>query len=344
MKRKLEILLYSYQHLFFGSGGLQEQVMHTKVTLEQEGHRVYFLDEWLKLGKPKLDICHQFSVHFTLTNTFSELKSLGYPIVLSSVYNEETTLIKYIMRSLSTIGIPILYYRNIRFFLRESNYLITLGETETKSLKNKYKPKSPIQEIPNGISSEIINFLGDKQKIANSLDHHSYIVCVGTICKIKNQLSLIKICKKLRIKLILIGPDSKIDSQYVELCKAHADNNTVFTGYLSNTSDTFLQIISNASVFALISHKEVLPISVFEALAVGTKVVCTRNSAVSDYFKNVDFIDYCDPQSERDISRAIKKQMSSSMIDNFSHGIREKFTWSKITKDIEEVYYKTLQL
>jgi glycosyltransferase involved in cell wall biosynthesis len=338
MKRKLKILIYSYQHLAFNSGGLQEQIKQTKAALEILGHQVYYLDEWFHMGRPKIDICHQFSVHFTLTNTFSELKSLGYPIVVSTVYNEETTFVKYLIRSISKFGIPLFYYRNIQLFLDESNYLITLGKTETKSLINKFNPKTPIVEIPNGISKEII------ESDFNLNTDVSYVVCVGTISEIKNQYSLINACHELGVKLILIGPDSRLDVKYVEICKSKASDNVIFTGFLKNTSDEFIKIITQASIFALVSFKEVLPISVFEALALGTPVVCTKNSSVADYFKNDMFIDYCNPLSKKDIIRSIKKQLSIPKSCIINEKIREEFTWIKIAKKVECIYYKTLGL
>lgn len=342
MMKRLKILFYSYQHIGFNTGGLQEQIFNTKLALEKEGHIVYLLDEWLNENKPKVDICHQFSVHFTLTNTFREIKSLGLPIVISTVYNEESSVLKSLTRKISSIGIPLLYYNNIRYFLNNSNFLITLGKSETKSLLNRFNTKTPIQEISNGISSEIIEFHATDKDQTN-INNVVSVVSVGTICKNKNQLSLIKACKKLGVKLILIGPESKSDSEYVKLCKSHEKENIVFKGYLNNKSHEFLEIISEASVFALVSHKEVLPISVFEALALEKPVTCTINSSVSDYFAKNDNVDYCKPHSDADIYRSLKKQLSVKFNPILSTYIKQEFTWSKVAEKIENVYFKVLE-
>ena len=79
--RKMNILFYSYQHLDFNKGGLQNQLYFTKSALEDRGHRVILLNEWLN-NKTDIDICHQFSVHPTLLNTFKELKERNKKVII----------------------------------------------------------------------------------------------------------------------------------------------------------------------------------------------------------------------------------------------------------------------
>jgi len=336
MTRKLNILFYSYQHLNFNSGGLQDQINYTKSTLESIGHKVYFLEDWFRL-KPEIDICHQFSLHFTLTNTFAELKSRDFPIVISTVFNERQFIYNRLARLLSKYGIPVLYHKNTKHFLSNAEYLISLGEWESKLLKRSYSFKTKIDTIPNGICDEII-----KYNNPNLILKKKYVVCVGNICERKNQLELIRVCNRLKYELVLIGPESDTDQEYVEQCKYEAGENVRFMGFIDNRSEEFINLISEAQVFALVSKNEVLPISVFEALALGTAVCCTINCSISSYLNESKGVELCNPLSFNDIMTKIEKQMDFQFSEEVSLEIRNVYNWLNVAKKVESVYYKVL--
>src|SRR5690606_29181945 len=139
------------QHLHFNTGGLQNQIQYTKESLERLGHEVIFLEDWLK-HKPKIDLCHQFSLHPTLINTFNQLLTLKIPIIISSVYNEIAPPFFNRLAILSSrVGIPILYYKDIIKMIKGSSHMISLGELETNILNKSFGPIKNISSLPNGI-------------------------------------------------------------------------------------------------------------------------------------------------------------------------------------------------
>ena len=337
MSKSLTILMYSYQHLNFNRGGLQDQILYTKLALESLGHKVLFLDDWFK-EMPQIDICHQFSIHYTLTNTFAELKARGVPIIISTVFNEKPTKFNQIARYISSFGVPILFHQNTRFFLKNCQFLVSLGDWESSLLKKNYKFETEIVSIPNGICQEIIDY---RAKSISRKD--KYVVCVGKICEGKNQLELIRACNELNYPLVLIGPEAIGEKDYVQKCKMEAGVNVKFVGYLDNKSTEFMDLVSNASVFALISKNEVLPISVFESISLGTPVSCTKNCSITDYFKDKNIVDLCDPDSPIDIKRSLQKTMNLSLTESIVQEVREEYTWLNVAKRLEIIYYKILK-
>ena len=332
--KKFKILFYSYQHLDFNKGGLQNQIFLTKNSLEKRGHQVIFLNEWLK-KKEDIDICHQFSIHPTLFNTFKELKARGNKIIISTVFNgNNNNLFQRLLIIMSKFKIPFNNLIVMIKMIKNSDSLISLGQSETLHLSKFYKHKR-IAQIPNGITQNILNY--DISKIKKK----DYIINVGKICKNKNQLKLIKICKELNIDLYIVGPYSKTESSYVKLCKKEANHKIHFMGYIDNNSEKFIKLLSNAKLFILPSYKEVLPISVFESMALGTPVSCTRESNVSSYLDK--HINYCNPNSIKSIKNSIIKFKYKNISNEYVKEIRKNFSWDNIAKQVEEIYFKSIE-
>lgn len=336
--KKLNIVFYYYPSLWMNKGGLQNQILLTKEALEGLGHTVFFYEDWIRdKDKIQIDIYHQFSCNYTIFALFSEIKSLGNKIVLSSVFNDDKSTKNIVASKLDDIGIPILFHKSVKKMMRGVDAIISLGLSETQDLIKYSNPRNGIIEIPNGVSKPIMNY--DIRTIIKK----DYIVCVGTINKRKNQLSLIKICNELNLNLILIGPSSKTEIKYINQCKKIAGENVTFLGYMDNNSNKFMEIISKAKLFVLPSLNEVLPISVFEALILGTPVVCTQNSSVGTYLKKEDGCLLCDPTSHKSIVTAIKSMYGFKMDHNLITSFKEKYNWDSVAKKIEDVYFETLK-
>ena len=177
--------------------------MYTKKALEGLGHNIYLFEEWVtNKDKIKIDIYHQFSCHYSVLNLFDQFSKSDFPVVLSSVFNNEKSLKNRIASKLNNIGIPILFHKGIKRMQKNADYLISLGGSESQDIIDYSGRTKKIIEIPNGVSNSILNY--DHSKIVKE----DYIVCVGTINKRKNQLKLIEVCKQNKYKLVLIGPES----------------------------------------------------------------------------------------------------------------------------------------
>ena len=336
-KKKLNILFYYYPTMWLNNGGLQNQIIYTKMALEGLGHKVFLFEEWiLQKSKIQIDIYHQFSCHYTVFNLFKEFKQNAGSLVISTVFNSEKSLKNRVATKLDDFGLPILFHNVTKTMQREADFIISLGEFETNDLKEYSSLKTEIKNIPNGVSETILDF--DLEQIVKE----DYIVSVGSIKKGKNQLSLIKICKKLNYKLILIGPESKQEPNYVSACKELGYGFVSFLGFIDNNSQEFMNLVAKAKLFVLPSLNEVLPISVFESLILGTPVVCTNNSSIKSYLSEDDGCALCDPKSLKSISDSINKMYNFKLETKKIQELKFNYTWNNVAEQIQEVYYKTL--
>ena len=280
-----------------------------------------------------IDIYHQFSCHSTTAYLFDFFAAQNKPVIVSTVYNNSKSLKSWMANVLSDLGIPILSHKAVKSMLRRSTAIISLGNEETVDIKEYSGTQADIFNVPNGVSQAVLEFN------LSSIEKQDYIVCIGTINKRKNTLALIHACEELNIPLIHIGPDSPTEKEYVKQCKEESTSCT-FKGFLDNDSSQFLSLVAQAKLMVLPSHNEVLPISVFEALILGTPVVSTQNSSLGTYLTESDGCKLCNPKSMTDIKKSIQKMYGKPISTEQINSFKNDYNWLTVAKRIEEIYYR----
>jgi glycosyltransferase involved in cell wall biosynthesis len=334
--KKLNIVIGHYPDLFYRNGGLQVQIVNTYEALSQLGHNVKYYYDWLKNPTP-IDVFHQFNIDISQFKVLAENRKIAKKVIVSPIFQKISSKNKFIIKGLNFI--PKLNYQNysiLKNSLSSFDGYIFLGRNEKIEFEDFYGIQiSKYSFIPNGIKLDNMPL----QSIEFDTSHNpKYVISVGTVCKRKNQKGLIMACKELGIALKIVGPIG--EKEYYEECLSEAkDSNVEFLGELSNKSQEFVNLVRNAEVFCLVSYSEVLPISVFEALGLGTKVVCTKNCSVSDYI-NDQSIEFCDPTDISSIKESLTFQFKSDYMHNSSL-ILEKYSWENVANDIVK-FYNTL--
>lgn len=336
--RILNIVIGHYPDLFYRTGGLQIQIVNTYQELKNLGHNVAYYHEWLQ-SPFEIDIYHQFNINISTNRLLIENRKLAKKVVVSPIFFTTSPVYKRVMKAINYI--PKLNYQNynqLKQSLSAIDGFVFLGNNERLEFEKFYNFKATNYcNIPNGIrlNTDILcndKSVGEKNK--------KYIVNVGTICKNKNQKKLIQVCIELGIPLKIIGPFG--ESDYYEECKKVAQGYDVeFLGELDNRSGFFLDLVKEAKVFCLVSFSEVLPISVFEALGLGTKVVCTKNCSVPDYVYDERIV-YCEPTDLKSIKNAISVQFNSDYHFD-GNDIIEKYSWTNVAAELLAFYEKTLR-
>ncbi|WP_163194432.1 glycosyltransferase family 4 protein [Clostridium thermarum] len=158
----------------------------------------------------------------------------------------------------------------------------------------------------------------------------NYILCVGRICPIKNQLVLARICKELNINLVLIGNIE--DRVYYDKCMSY--HGTQYLGFIDSYN------IYNAYRFAklhvLPSFVETSGRSSLEAAASGCTIVSTDQSNAREYFG--DMATYCNPYDEASIYEAVKQGLKAKKDSELKNFISEKHNWESCTKVLYDSY------
>lgn len=141
-------------------------------------------------------------------------------------------------------------------------------------------------------------------------DLTDYVLTTGNICPRKNQLALVRACRKIGVPLLLVGDVLTGESAYGDAVDAEiAKADTIrWVRRLPAGSRALAAAYANAKLFALPSYAETQPISALEAVAMGKPVLlANRSYARQEYFANPGL---ADPKSVESISATLRQMLA----------------------------------
>ncbi|MHA4871537.1 glycosyltransferase family 4 protein [Duganella sp. PWIR1] len=281
----MRVGILSYPMLFQRDGGLQVQVRSTIEALRQLPFDVTLVDP----NREKLDsydVIHVFSAINGNYRVVELAHELGVPVVLSALlspgWTRQTAMRARIADRLTghlTKWAVQTSFAQTKRALQLANLVVALGPAEQKSLVEGFRVDAArIRLLPNGIGDHF--FRGDEYLFR----HHTgltgpFVLMVGSISPYKNQMGLVRALEKLDLPVVLIGQAMRQHQEYLQqLLKSPK---VCWLGQLEHRDPLLVSAYAAASVLALPSQGEVFPLCVLEALATGTPVVMTDESALS---------------------------------------------------------------
>jgi glycosyltransferase involved in cell wall biosynthesis len=163
-----------------------------------------------------------------------------------------------------------------------------------------------------------------------------YVLSVGRIEPLKNQLALIEALRPLGARLVLVGRENTRHPGYVRRVRAAiaASGNVV---HLPFTPKPGLDALyRRASMHVIASWCEVFPLTTVEAAANGCRVVTTRNSYEAGiYGASVPYVNPRDIAAMRDtLARAVQDPQSGR-----PEGVTTRIhSWRAVAERLLEVY------
>ncbi|GAA0718345.1 glycosyltransferase [Clostridium malenominatum] len=202
------------------------------------------------------------------------------------------------------------------------------SESEGELLRKEFGKYIKYEVIHDGVEVE-----DDQVPLYNFKDRYNlenYILCVGRICKIKNQLTLAKICNNLNLRLVLIGNID--DKDYFNECMKY--KNVTYLGFMDSYN------IYNAYRFAKLhaspSFIEIPGISSLEAAASGCNILTTKEGSAYEYFG--DEATYCNPFQEESITKGVLEGINKRKDNNLKNHILDYYNWNKCIEKLYESY------
>jgi len=337
IQRSMKILFQSRINLFSKPGGDTVQINELKGGLIENGHRVGISTQL----KPKLDgyeLVHLFNitrVHDTYLQMINAKKQ-GKPVVCTPIYHDlneynqkgrygigrkiysivkDDERFEYVrgfincLRNLSEIY-PIVYQFLLGYSFQQKTILTGADRIIFGSLREMEAVFAKFPNIFNKITYEII-----KIGFASSAEHSddeiffrkyrmkNFILCVGRIEDLKNQLTLIRSMKDVKVPLVFIGSLNKAHSSY---CTTFINlvNNNDNIHYLGPMRRKLLtSAYAAAKVHVLPSWFETTGLTSVEAGLAGCNVVTTNRGYAHDYLG--EYAWYCDPSSISSIRNSV---------------------------------------
>jgi glycosyltransferase involved in cell wall biosynthesis len=276
----LRVAMLSYPMLFQRTGGLQVQINETI-------HALRALGVDARLAAPEresladYDIVHVFGAINGNHRIVETGRSLGRGVVLSPLIRPSWTRFtgwreRWLDRLAGRLTGWHLQtgYGQILAGLQLAHKLIALGETERQSIVAAFGiDDARVAVIENGVTQRFFDATPDAFRSRFGIAG-PFVLNVAAINPHKNQLALAKAMQGTGVPLVLIGECLSEHRGY--LAEVSAATEVHYLGRLAYDDPALPSAYAAATVFALPSESEVMPLSVMEALAAGTPAVMTN--------------------------------------------------------------------
>ena len=144
-----------------------------------------------------------------------------------------------------------------------------------------------------------------------------------------------KIESKRGLKLILVGKEFQSYSELREkIKKLNIEENVILTGKVEQ--DELVHLYNFADVFIFPSLYEGFGLPILEAMACGTKVVCSNSSSLPEV--GGKYVVYFDPEDVNDMREKIDDSINNNKIHSKkTEDWLKKFDWKKTSKKTKNI-------
>lgn len=319
MKTK-RIILNTWSGAFFNPGGGEVQLIETEHALGNLNYELHKFNMWAP--QKDADYFLQFSVGLGTHYPLFEYKKLGIKTAISTILWTHPPVGSY-------------EHEYIRRMLDASDLVFTNSNMESSRLSKAFNIENrKFFKTRNAIAKDYFSLnTGADFRSTYKIDG-PFVLCVANIDRRKNTLAALNACKKLGMKLVLIGAIR--DTEYFEeVLQSHP------SGYLNigpiYSSEMLKSAYQQAELFFLPSFCETPSLAAMEALSQGCKVVITSEGSTREYFE--DNAVYVDPNNHDSIVQGLEvglkgKAISEEVIKKF----KEEYTWTNTAQDIHRAF------
>lgn len=337
----LKVALLSYPMLFQSIGGLQVQVLETLAALQRLGCDARLVDP----ARDKLsefDLIHVFSVINGNHRMVEWAHSHRKPVVLSPLLRPNWTrpfarraaLGEWLVARLTRWELKS-EYRQMHSAITRATRLVALGPVERQCLHDAFRvPLSSTSVVPNGIPQRFFEADPAPFLQAHGL-RKGFVLCVASINSHKNQLGLAKALAASDIPLVIVGPCTPANQNYLAEIKRHP--HVHYAGSLAYDSPLLPSAYAAAGVFCLPSMSEVMPLSVLEALAAGCPAVMTQHHCM-DVSGMESVLAQVDPNSAADIHGAVNRLLRQPPSKADCQEAVRHLTWEAVADQLLQIY------
>jgi glycosyltransferase involved in cell wall biosynthesis len=352
-------------------GGDTVQAQKTKAALERLGVCVEVRASDDLASLPPVDLAHIFNIQEPepAWAAFQSIHKAGLPVVLSPIYWDvlafwaenalsEQARWRQLAGLLGKNAARRLYvawqraklpsqhtWQTQRQLLINAQRLLPNSQSEATLLRAFFNLKKFFQDkvdiIPNAIDTDLYEALPvPNQEFLEHYGLRDFVLQVGTINPVKNQLGLIEALYDLPLPLVFIGPVQSVYTDYGAACQARGAQRgrVIIIDQLPHSQ--LPGIYALAAVHALPSWRETPGLVSLEAAAAGCRVVTTSIGSTRDYFGDQAW--YCYPNDHGSIRKAVDQALQAPRSDLLRRRVLTEFTWERAAQATLNSYQQVL--
>ena len=227
-------------------------------------------------------------------------------------------------------------WKALRKLMQEVDHVVAKSEREKRQLIVDFDlPASKISIVPNGVDPRFGSG-ASPTAFTKRYGIKDFLLTVGRVEPIKNQLSLLKATRGLDIPLVFIGGGYTASNTYLDECRKLARGRPVhFIDRLPH--DEMAGALAAARAHVAPSYNETTSLVSLEAILCGCPVVVTKESPYAEYFGS-DVLT-CDPYDVASIRAAVEKILKRPPpVAKIRQRLIREFTWERIGRELAKVY------
>jgi len=275
----------------FAFGGFEIQMRAALQAARGAGVDVEPLDPWST--DSRFDVLHLWGLETAHGLAASWAKRSGKCVVLTALLPYVSWCERVRRAWWSAIGRA----RSLRELLACVERLVVVNDAQAQAAASLWDfPLERIAVIPNVVAEQ---FYGAKST-PGAGDAGGYVLCVGNLCRRKNQLALVQACLQARVPLLLVGEVLAGEERYAAaIGRALAQHASArWIGGLPANSQALLDAYLGASAFALVSERETQPIALLEAATLRKPlVIADQPYARQKFYQKARLVDWRSPRA-----------------------------------------------
>lgn len=318
------------------AGGVRTKIMALYDHLRSLGCEVDMFDKW-KTKISDYDIIHFFKASYSHLGLMEYARESGKKIVLSSIVPlADSGKIRFHMLLNKFVPLHTAHDLTRRNF-EMSDVIITESKSESAFIQRNYNiSPSKLTALPNGVNLAFLHGDPDicREKFGLRKD---FVLQVGRIDPNKNQLTTIRALNGSGIPLVIVGGADPSAPEYERKCRETADENTVFTGWISASDPMLPSLYAAAKTLVLPSINEIYGNVIMEGGIAGCSLSCSDRVPLADWGLD-KYIDFFDPYSEQSLRNSIDRQFAQNVPCSQVEFFRNFFSWERIAKEHIGIY------
>lgn len=235
--------------------------------------------------------------------------------------------------------------------IRMAKGVIALNRTQAQNIVSQgLCNQEKVEVIENGVDTEFFRPYDEKKKEQMrermGVDKH-ILLCVGRICPIKNQLTIVDAMRSIpNTRCILLGPMD--DISYVRKIREFAKRSGVGLSFAGEVKTSLLSDYYNmADIVVLPSLAEGSPLALLEAMSCGRPCIASRIPGVCEIAEKGGVMSF--DLSERDGLRCNielllqDEKLREDMGKKARENVIRNYTWDKVADRTMEFYKKVVE-